>query len=328
VKEALYYEKLGDQKVRCLLCPQSCRIAEGETGFCRGRRNREGTLYAETYGKCTLIAMDPIEKKPLYHFHPGAHILSLGTMGCNFACDFCQNWQISQASPLLQDITSADAVESARRDGSIGIAYTYNEPMIWYEFVLDTAKLVRENGMKNVLVTNGFINPEPLEELLPHIDAMNIDIKSINPEFYKERCKGKLGPVQATAKRAVESCHIEITNLIIPGHNDSKLELGMLADWILNNLGEDTPVHLSAYFPRHKLQAQPTNGETLTQAYEIFAGRLSYVYVGNMLLSVGAETNCRQCGATLIARRGYQIDIRNLDDGKCGVCAAENNIVT
>ncbi|NOZ21361.1 MAG: AmmeMemoRadiSam system radical SAM enzyme [Planctomycetes bacterium] len=328
MKEALYYEKLGEKKVRCGLCPQFCRIEDGKTGFCRGRRNREGTLYAETYGKCTSIAMDPIEKKPLYHFHPGTHILSLGTLGCNFACDFCQNWQISQAAPPLQDIRSTDAVNTAQRENSIGIAYTYNEPLIWYEFVLDTAKLVHEKGMKNVLVTNGYINPDPLEKLLPLIDAMNIDIKSINPTFYKERCKGKLGPVQATAKRAVESCHVEITNLIIPEHNDSKLELGMLADWISENLGEDVPVHLSAYSPRHKLQAKPTNGETLTRAYKIFKERLNYVYVGNMLLSVGAETNCRQCGATLIARRGYQISIRNLSEGKCGVCGAQNNIVT
>ncbi|MEW6355066.1 MAG: AmmeMemoRadiSam system radical SAM enzyme [Planctomycetota bacterium] len=327
MKEALYYEKLGDKKVRCVLCPQFCRIEDGKTGFCSGRRNHGGVLYAETYGRCTSVAMDPIEKKPLYHFHPGTFIFSLGTMGCNFACDFCQNWQISQAAAALQDITSAEIVDAARREGSIGVAYTYNEPLVWYEFVLDTAMLVREKGLKNVLVTNGFINPDPLEKLLPYIDAMNIDIKSINPNFYKERCKGKLGPVQETAKTAVEACHVEITNLVIPGHNDSKLELGMLADWIAENLGEDVPVHLSAYFPRHKLQAPATSGETLAMAYEIFKQRLSYVYVGNMILPVGAETNCRQCGATLVARRGYQISIRNLSDGKCGVCGAENNIV-
>jgi len=327
VKEALYYEKLDGKKVKCLLCPHFCVIADGKRGSCRARANQDGVLYATTYARVTSAAMDPIEKKPLYHFHPGTVILSLGTVGCNFKCDFCQNWQISQADAPTQEMTSQQAVQIARQQGSVGIAYTYNEPLIWFEYVMDTARLARENGLKNVLVTNGFINPEPLEELLPLIDALNIDLKSINPAFYKERCKGALEPVLKTAARCRKDAHVEVTNLIIPGYNDSDDDFTGLADWIADNLGDDTPTHLSAYTPRYKLGASPTEPATLLRAHGIFTKRLQFVYIGNVMLPEGNVTKCRNCGAALIARAGYRIQIRNLSGNKCELCGAENNIV-
>jgi len=325
MKEAAHYEKLDDGRVRCRLCPHNCAIADGERGRCRVRVNSGGVLYSEIYERVTSVAMDPIEKKPLYHFYPGTYILSLGTRGCNFACDFCQNWQISQADAPLQELTTERAVEIALRERSVGIAYTYNEPMIWFEYVLDTAKIAREKGLKNVLVTNGYINPEPLEELLPYIDALNIDLKSINPAFYKERCKATLKPVLNTAVRCKKDAHVEVTNLIIPGHNDSDDDLIGLRDWIFDNLGSDTPTHLSAYFPRYRLNAPPTPEATLLKAREIFAEKLDYVYVGNVMIPGSSDTHCNKCGAVLISRTGYHITIRNLEGTRCGVCGAENN---
>ena len=216
MKEALFYQALADKKVKCLLCPHGCIVSPDKTGFCGVRQNKQGKLYSLIYGQITSLASDPIEKKPLYHYHPGEYILSLGTKGCNLACLFCQNWSISQnPDALLEPISCEQIIKQAKRDKSFGIAYTYNEPFIWYEFVLDTAILAKSQGLENVLVTNGYINPEPLDKILPYIDAMNIDLKSIDNEFYQKFCKGQLEPVLATIKSAHQACHIELTNLII-----------------------------------------------------------------------------------------------------------------
>ncbi len=325
--EAMYYEKLGDGPVRCRLCPHECTIKPGRAGICRQRVNQDGTLVSKIYGRVTSAGMDPIEKKPLYHFHPGEQILSLGTNGCNFACLHCQNWSISQEDSYTNELSPEDAVRLAADSKSFGIAYTYNEPLIWYEFVLDTSKLARGQGLKNVLVTNGFIQPEPLAELLPFIDALNIDLKSIREEFYKEICKGRLGPVLETAKVAKKAAHLEVTNLVIPTHNDSDEDLTDLADWIRDNLGPDTPTHLSAYFPRYRLKAPATSSETLLRAHAIFAARLDHVYVGNMMLDKGTDTLCTNCGATLIERRGYSTRVTGLDGRKCAKCGRALNIV-
>ena len=327
MKEALYYTKREDGKLQCRLCPHTCTIADGRVGLCRVRRNRGGTLYSEIYGQVTSIAMDPIEKKPLYHFHPGASILSLGTRGCNFACEFCQNWSISQAEAPTSPLTSKEAVRAAERDASIGIAYTYNEPFIWFEYVIETCRLVREAGLANVLVTNGYINPEPLDELLPYVDAINLDIKSIRPDFYRRLCRGTLEPVLATAKAAAPVTHLEITNLIIPGENDSDDDLRDLAAWIATELGADTPVHLSAYFPRYKLKAPPTPAATLERAHAIFSERLHYIYLGNCLSDKGANTVCRGCGAMLVERHGYRVRMVGLDGTRCVACGEESHIV-
>jgi pyruvate formate lyase activating enzyme len=327
MKEAEYYEKLAGGTVQCRLCPHECVIAEERTGRCRVRRNRAGTLYSEIYEQVTSVAMDPIEKKPLYHFHPGSQILSLGTRGCNFACSFCQNWTISQADAALSPLTAREAVQAAQREGSVGIAYTYNEPLIWFEFVLETAKLAREAGLANVLVTNGYTNPKPFDELLPYVDAINMDIKSIRPAFYRELCHGTLEPVLANAKASAPRSHLEVTNLVIPGHNDSDEEFRDLAAWIATELGPHIPIHLSAYFPRYKLKAPPTPVETLERAYAVFAERLRYVYLGNCYSEAGSATLCHNCRAKLITRRGYSIRVAGLKDNLCASCGAENNIV-
>jgi len=327
MKEAAYYEKLADGAVQCHLCPHQCRIADGRTGLCGVRENRDGTLYSTIYGQVTSIAMDPIEKKPLYHFHPGTNILSLGTRGCNFACQFCQNWTISQATPDTRPLAPEAAVQAAQQESSIGIAYTYNEPSIWFEFLLATARLARDAGLANVLVTNGFINPEPFAELLPYVDGINMDLKSIRPEFYTRLCRGTLDPVLASARTAARNTHLEVTNLIIPGHNDSDEEFEELAAWIEAELGPQTPAHLSAYFPRYKLQAPPTPVETLERALAIFSRRLHHVYLGNCYSKLGASTRCHQCGAELVTRRGYNTRVVGLDGPRCTACGTENNFV-
>ncbi len=281
--EALYYEKLDAKRTHCHLCPYNCMIADGGRGACGVRVNKDGALYSEVYGATTGIALDPIEKKPLYHYHPGEYILSLGTKGCNFHCDFCQNWHISQELDApTQGITSEGAVRRAKESRSFGIAYTYNEPFIWYEFVLDTAKLARANGLENVLVTNGYVNMEPLEGILPYIDAMNIDLKSFDNDFYTKICRGRLEPVLAVIKRSSASCHVELTNLIIPTLNDSEETIRKMVDWIYVNLGPEAPLHFSRYFPCYKMSLPPTPVATLKTAQAIAREKLKYVYLGNV----------------------------------------------
>lgn len=282
-KEALYYQKQKAGKVQCLLCPKNCVIAGNEAGSCFARKNIDGVLYSLVYGKTTGVSVDPIEKKPLYQFHPGESILSLGTRGCNLSCVFCQNWRISQdPHAYLEEITKEDIVKQAKKYKTFGIAYTYNEPFIWYEFVRDTAILAKENGLENVLVTNGYVNPKPLEELLGLIGAMNIDLKAMDDRFYRTVCNAALEPVLNTIKRAKQSTHVELTNLIIPTLNDSDVQIEKLADWIFNNTGADTPLHLSRYFPCYELNLPPTPIKTLRRAKAIAEKKLKYVYLGNV----------------------------------------------
>ena len=283
MKEALYYEKEGD-KVRCLLCPNDCLIAPGKKGRCGVRINRDGRLYTEIYNRVTSVALDPIEKKPLYHYHKGEFIFSLGTRGCNFVCPWCQNWSISQdhKSPT-EEVTVEAVVKRAKELGSFGIAYTYNEPLIWFEFALECCKKARDNGLSNVFVTNGYINKEPFDEILPYIDAMNVDVKSMNEGFYAKYCLGKLAPVLENAARAKKrGVHIEITSLVIPTLNDTKEDFGKLTDWVAEHLGIDTPLHFSRYFPCYKFSIPPTPVSVLKRAKEIAEKRLKYVYLGNV----------------------------------------------
>jgi pyruvate formate lyase activating enzyme len=235
LKSARYYTSINNKQneVQCLLCPHECRIASGKKGLCQVRFNKDGKLQLQNYGQVTATALDPIEKKPLKKYYPGQKVFSLGTFGCNFSCDFCQNWKISQGErPESIYLSPEEAVKKARelvQFGNIGIAYTYSEPLMWFEYLLDTAKLVHEEGLKNILVTNGYINQEPLKELLPYLDAVNLDIKSFNEEFYHKLCGGSLFPVQSNAKVFSENCHLEITTLLIPGLNDSVEEIEKLA---------------------------------------------------------------------------------------------------
>jgi pyruvate formate lyase activating enzyme len=318
-----FQERRDDGRVQCRVCPHECVIADGRTGICLCRKNFGGTLRPLNYGQVTSAAMDPIEKKPLYHFHPGVAILSLGTWGCNFKCDFCQNWQISQQEASTEYLAPERAVQMARQRKSIGIAYTYNEPTIWFEYVLDTGRLARAAGLKNVLVTNGYINPQPLDVLLEVVDAMNIDIKSFTEEFYRKYPRGRLSPVLETARRAAKRCHVETTTLLIPGENDGPEEIRRLGEWIYENLGPDSPTHVSAYFPHYKCELPATPTETLLRAHEILRRRLHFVYVGNVMSAEGGNTVCPGCQATIVRRIGYRIDASGVRGGRCVDCGRE-----
>ncbi len=327
LKEALYWEATGEGRVHCLLCPHGCRLAESEEGRCRVRRNVEGKLRSLNYSRVSSTSWDPVEKKPLFHFHPGSPILSLGTLGCNLSCAFCQNWEISQGGAGTRSLTPDDAVELAKREPkNLGIAYTYNEPFIWYEFVLETAMLAREAGLKNVLVTNGYVNEAPLRELLPYIDAMNIDVKSMSEGFYRELCRARAAPARRTAETARESgCHIEITNLVIPNWNDRQEDIQAVIDWVAG-LGRDVPLHFSRYHPDYKLTEPPTPPETLLRAREMAREKLDYVYIGN-LGGVGEDTVCPSCGKVAVERRGFTVSRVAVKDGRCESCGADIPIV-
>ena len=325
--EARFYDPIDSSSVRCRLCPHQCRIADGRRGLCNARLCRDGALYAATYAEITSTNMDPIEKKPLYHFHPGKAILSVGTYGCNLRCLFCQNSTISQQIVPTRHAEPAQIVELARRQQSVGIAYTYNEPLIWAEFLIDTARLAHEAGLVNVLVTNGFVNPEPLAEIVAHVDAANLDIKAIRDEVYQRACGATLAPVLESARRFAQSIHLEVTHLIVTGLNDSDEDLTTLANWIADNLGRDTPTHLSRYFPQYRYNEPSTSPARMESAFEIFRERLDYVYLGNLASRDGANTYCRSCGALLVARAGYAVRIENLTGRRCAACGAENRFV-
>lgn len=297
MKEALYYEKLNEQKVKCLLCPHNCFLTEGKVGVCAIRKNIDGQLFALTYSQISSLNLDPIEKKPLYHYKPGAKILSVGSLGCNLRCPFCQNWTIAQPRSCYHPWHPEEVVKSSLKQlsprklanlaasyqqfGNIGIAYTYNEPFIWFEYVLESAKLVKEKGLDNILVTNGFVNPKPLKELLPYIDAVNLDIKGFSDDFYR-RLGGKLEPVLKTAQIIKQSCHLEITNLLVTDLNTDLETITALVDWVADNLGSETPLHFSRYFPAYKLDQPPTPLAVLQRAQEIASRRLKNVHLGNV----------------------------------------------
>ncbi len=284
-KEAKYYDKNPDLSVRCNLCPHKCIIKPGEKGICRVRKNIKGKLYTLNYGKVTSVSLDPIEKKPLYQFYPGSYILSLGTFGCNLKCPYCQNWEIAHEEPESYSITPEQAVIKAKefvKRGNIGLAYTYNEPSIWYEFVFDTAVLAKEQGLSNVLVTNGYISHKPLADILPYIDACNIDIKSFDESFYKKIVKGTLNSVKETVEIAAESCHVELTSLIIPGLNDTISNIEKMAEWIYS-ISPEIPLHITRFFPHYKMNnIPPTPVETLMKLKDAAGRYLKYVYVGNV----------------------------------------------
>lgn len=274
-------------KAVCNICPHHCAIEEGKTGFCRARANINGKIVCENYGKITSIALDPVEKKPFMHFYKGRNILSVGSYGCNFKCAFCQNSDISMADKNTQTTKNVSphelihyAIES-KSDGNIGIAYTYNEPLVGYEFVLDCSKLVKQQGLKNVVVTNGYICKEPLAELLYYIDAMNIDLKAFSESFYK-KVGGDLETVKATIHHAAKRCHVEVTTLIIPGENDSEEEMKSLSSW-LASVNPEIPLHITRFFPRWNMRdREATPLETIYSLSVIASKNLRYVYEGNI----------------------------------------------
>lgn len=275
------------------------------------------------------MAIDPIEKKPLYHFHPGSTILSAGPNGCSFKCKFCQNYEVSQKLipfPEIPEISAKTIIQNIIESNSIGIAYTYTEPSIWYETIMDLSSKVKEEGLLNVMVSNGFINPLPLSYLVQMIDAMNIDIKSMNPDFYKRLCKGDLKPVLDTCIKVKKDCHLEISHLMITGENDSEQETINLVKFIEENLGKDTPLHISKYYPRYKLHNKETSDSTLLNAYKIAGDRLDYVYIDNAGIKGGGNMYCPKCSTLLIDRDNYKTEITEhvrkdkLNNTTCNKC--------
>ena len=324
---ALFWHREADGTIRCDLCPHGCRLADGMAGLCRVRTAVGEELKAESYGRISSAGLDPMEKKPLYHFCPGRQVFSIGGWGCNFGCSFCQNWTISQQ--FLQDEPERSPGDVVRlASGSVGMAYTYNEPIIGYEFVRDCAVLARREGFANVLVTNGYIRPSPAAELIPLMDAMNIDIKSMDEDFYRRQCRGTLQPVLDFAVQAVQGgCHVEITNLLIPGLNDTQDHVGRLARWMKDHLGPAVPLHLSAYRPMYKMKVEATSADIVRRARDVARRELLYVYVGNLPDSEGCDTACPGCGKLLIERRGYRTALRGIRDGQCAGCGRMTEIV-
>ncbi len=327
MKEASYYKPLGNGVVRCTLCPHYCLIGDGERGICYFRHNLSGFLYTELFEKVSSLGIDPIEKKPLYHFYPGSRILSIGSLGCNMKCSFCQNYRISQmgeeAWHNLNTYTAAEIVALAlKATGNIGIAFTYNEPGIFYEYMLNIAELAKKEGLKTVMVTNGYINKKPLEELLPVMDAFNVDLKAFNESFYHEITQSKLEPVKKTISRIAKAeKHLEITNLVIPGLNDDSAEFEAMVRWIADETGDRTPFHISRYFPQYKLSVEATPIKTLLDLYEIALRHLKFVYLGNVMDSIRESTYCDNCGAKAISREGYSTELIGLDyKGSCTQC--------
>jgi pyruvate formate lyase activating enzyme len=329
--EALLYESLEDGAVRCNLCAHRCEIRPGRRGICAVRENRDGTLHSLVYGRLIARGIDPIEKKPLYHLLPGTLSYSVATVGCNFRCRFCQNADIAQmpadrkGSIMGAPISPADVVSQARRGNCATIAYTYTEPTVFFEFARDTAKLARENGLRNVWVSNGYMTPEALEMIGPYLDGANIDLKSFSDDFYKKICGARLEPVLETLRGlAARKILVEATTLIVPDLNDDPEELRRLAGFIAEELSPDTPWHISRFHPTYRLTDRPpTPVETLRAAYEIGkeAG-LRHVYMGNVTGRGGEDTDCPGCGETLIRRRGFAVTENRLAGGTCPDCGA------
>ena len=329
--EAYLYKPLNEKKVKCNLCNHRCVIKNGRRGICGVRENREGTLKTLVYGKLIASSVDPVEKKPLFHFFPGSLSYSIATVGCNFKCMFCQNADIAQMPSdhdgmIMGDyFTSEDIVNAAEKGNCKSIAYTYTEPTVYFEFAYDTAKIAHEKGIRNVFVTNGYMTSEALEMISPYLDAANVDLKAFNEKFYKEICKAKLDHVKETLKLMKSlGIFVEVTTLLIPGLNDDKHELEMLAEFIANSLGSETPWHISRFHPTYKLLDRPSTPiETLVMAREIgIKSGLKYVYTGNVPGDDGENTFCYKCKNMLIDRWGFSIRENLIENGKCTHCGA------
>jgi pyruvate formate lyase activating enzyme len=314
-----------DRYIECRLCPHFCKIAQGKEGICGVRKNTGEKIELTTYGVISGHSLDPVEKKPLYHFFPGHNILSIGSYGCNMRCDFCQNWHISQkAAERFSPETDPEkiAMECSSSYKNIGLAFTYNEPVIWFEFMRDTAIRIKEKGLYTVMVSNGFVNSDQLNEITGFIDAFNIDLKAFNESFYKKLTGANLEPVKDTLKQIAKAGkHLEVTTLIIPGRNDSDHEMEVESEWISEELGNETPLHLSRYYPMYKRDDPATPQATLTRLFEAASKHLKYVYLGNTTSHTGQNTICSKCGTVVTERSGYDTRLMNLDsEGGCNSC--------
>ena len=318
----------GSKTLECGLCPHYCKLREGQSGICRVRRNNGEKIELTTYGVLSAYNSDPVEKKPLYHFFPGNNILSIGSYGCNMRCDFCQNHSISQIVPekMKARYSPEKIVEMALGlSSNIGIAFTYNEPVIWFEFIKDVGNAIKDAGMYTAMVSNGYINPEPLQEVIQFIDAFNIDLKAFNNTFYRQLTGSDIKPVKENLKQIARSGkHLEITTLIIPRQNDSESEMAAESEWIAAELGRNVPLHLSRYYPMHKRNDPPVAERLLRDLYDIASANLDYVYLGNMISESGQNTACPGCGTTVTVRSGYAARSSCLDEsGRCNVCGKQ-----
>lgn len=334
IKEAMLYEKKDDGSVQCKLCAHRCSISQGKRGFCRVRENKGGVLYTLNYGLVSSEAVDPIEKKPLFHFLPGSLVYSMGTIGCNFRCKHCQNWTISQIDidkSISVNISPFEAVEKALASGANAIAWTYNEPTIWFEYTYDCARLAKEEGLSTVYVTNGYISREAMEMIAPYLDAFRVDIKAFTDDFYRKVASARLKPVLDSAKHAKElGLHVEVVNLIIPTLNDSSEEIREMCVWIKDNLTADTPVHLTRFHPSYKMQHIPaTPLKTLEMAYKIARSEgLRYVYLGNVPATRYENTFCPKCSELLVERSVFSTRMNILrDKNECPRCGERIAIV-
>ncbi len=327
MEKSRYHHKHNGE-VTCTLCPHTCRLKTGERGKCRVRKNKDGELYSTVYGKPTTAHIDPIEKKPLFHFLPGEQAYSIGTAGCNQSCKFCQNWQMSQSTE--EEIKSINlppekAVEKAREKKAKIIAYTYNEPTVYMEYMQDTAKIAKQKNLKNTAVTCGLVNQKPLQDLTKNLDAANIDLKYFSNQLYREISNGYLNPVLETIKTLKnEGVWIEITNLIIPGLNDDEEMIREMSRWIVENVGKNVPLHLSRFYPAYKMKDRsPTPIKTVKKAEEIAREEgINHVYIGN-IPGEGRNTECPECGNTVIKRTRTKPNTTGLKNGKCSECGKE-----
>ncbi len=322
MKEAMFYKKLKGKKTKCELCPWYCVRESGKTGYCGVRKNKNGKLFSLVYGLPVSIAIDPIEKKPLFHFAPGTKTLSLATVGCNLRCKFCQNFEISQEYGHVygNEMLPEEVVELAKKYGVEGFSYTYTEPTVFFEYALDIMKLAKKEGFYNMWVSNGYTNPEPIRTLSKYLDAINVDMKG-NDEFYKKMCGGiGISPVQKSLKAYKENgVWIEVTNLIIPTFNDSEEEISKLVEWVLRNLGKKTPLHFSAFFPQYKVtNISPTPVAALENAVKLAKEKgMKWVYAGNVFGNKYESTYCWKCNSLVIKRVGFSVE--NIEE-KCPKC--------
>ena len=327
-READFYHRLEDKLVACDLCPRRCVIAPGQRGFCRTRENRDGRLYSIVYGRPCAMNKEPIEKAPLFHFLPGRERITLATVGCNLHCKNCQNWELSQArleDVPSQDLPPADVVALAAKEKVPIICFTYTEPVVFYEYMLDIARLARAKGIRTAVVTGGYINPEPLKQLCSAVDAIKIDLKGFTPEFYQNVCGSTLEPVLEACKTVARSqTHLELVNLVVPALNDDSATLRKMCRWIRENLGDTVPVHFTRFHPDYRMRnSPPTPTATLERTVAVAKSQgLKFVYIGNVPGNPAENTYCPACGGLLIRRRGYSIAANNVKDGRCSFCGA------
>jgi len=326
VKEAMFYEKLADKRVRCDLCPRQCEIADLERGYCGVRENRGGTYYTLVFGRAVAVNVDPIEKKPLFHYLPGTQALSIATTGCNIFCKFCQNWNISQARPedrRAEYLPPEILVKACRRYDSPTIAYTYTEPVVFYEYVHESAKYARENGVGNVVISNGYLLEKPAVEWCKVLSGVKVDLKAFTEKFYKEMCDGRLRPVLDALKVFKrEGIWLELVVLLLPGMNDSRDEIRRMSDWVVKELGPDVPMHFSRFHPEYLVKNLPrTPLRTVEQARDTaMECGVKFAYVGNVAPHEYEHTYCPKCKNLLIQRIGYYVRIKGLKDGVCRNC--------